>query len=132
MQLSLGLRWPSKKTTVHAETGREGEEAARRHLARLGYRIIAFNARVGLHDEIDVIAFDPADGVIVFAEVKARARDDPDYRPDLNVTAAKRAAMSRAARQWIADNGWQGGYRLDAVYVTAGTVKEHLRELSWT
>lgn len=130
-QQSLRLRWPRTPQSVHLETGREGEEAARQHLSRMGYRILACNARIGPHDEVDLIAFDPADGVLVFVEVKTRSRSDPDYRPDLNMTAAKRTAMSRAARRWVAENAWEGGYRMDAVFVVAGKVREHVRELAW-
>lgn len=132
IQQPLRLRWPHIHLPLHVITGREGEEAARHHLSRLGYRILACNARVGPHDEIDLIALDPADKVLVFVEVKTRSRDDPDYRPDLNITSAKRTAMSRAARRWIAEHHWEGGYRMDAVFVAAGKVKEHVRELAWS
>lgn len=131
-QQILQLIWPTVKVPAHVQTGKDGEEAARRHLSRLGYRILAYNARIGAHDEIDVIALDPADNVLVFVEVKTRSKDDPDYRPDLNITLTKRAAMSRAARQWVAEHEWQGGYRLDAVFVVEGRVKEHVQEIAWS
>lgn len=120
-----------KPLAAHVRTGRRGERIARRHLVRLGYRILACNARVGRHDEIDIVAFDPLDRVLVFVEVKTRDRNHPDYRPDLNMTPAKRAAMVRAARQWVEARDWRGGYRLDAVFVVGSLVKEHLRELAW-
>lgn len=49
--------------------GRRGEELAQAHLLRLGFSVIARNARTR-HGEIDLIAF--KDGVLVFVEVKTR------------------------------------------------------------
>lgn len=131
-QQLLRLVWQRTELPRHVVTGREGEEAARRFLARKGYRILGVNARVGVHDEIDIIAFDPADKVIAFVEVKSRRREDPDFDPEMNLTSAKRASMSRAARRWIEDHGWAGGYRLDAILVTEGAVRRHLCELQLT
>lgn len=131
MQQQLRLLWPRTELPTHVETGHRGEEAARRFLVRHGYRILAVNARIGMHDEIDVIAYDPADRVMVFAEVKTRARDSADYRPEMNITHVKRSRMARAARTWVDQCGWQGGYRLDAVFVVGGTVMQHVKELAW-
>jgi putative endonuclease len=131
MQQSLRLPWHRSELPTSVVTGREGEEIARRFLSRLGYRLLGVNVRVGPHDEIDIVAFDPSDRVLVFAEVKSRSKDDPDYRPGLNLTPVKRASMTRAARAWVAKHGWNGGYRMDAIFVTDGKLKQHVKELDW-
>lgn len=113
------------------ELGQAGEEIARRFLRRIGYKIIGMNVHVGSHGEVDIIAYDPADKVIVFAEVKTREKQSLDYHPGLNVTRLKRAAMTRAARMWVRQNNWEGGYRMDAVFVASGRVTQHILELRW-
>lgn len=95
----------------------------------MGYDIRGCNVRVG-RDEIDVVAFDPHDGVLVFCEVKARRRHHPDYSPLLACTKRKRAKMFRAARAYVARDGWEGGYRLDWLLVAEGKVTGHIREVS--
>lgn len=131
MQQQLHLLHLRPELPAHVQTGHRGEESARLFLGRLGYRILALNAHIGMHDEVDIIAYDPADRVMVFAEVKTRARDSADYRPELNITPLKRSRMARAARMWIDQCGWQGGYRLDAVFVVGATVTQHVKELAW-
>lgn len=111
--------------------GMSGEAVAERHLRMQRYRIIGRNVRVGAHDEIDIIAFDPVDRVLVFAEVKSRARKHPDYTPDLNMTWRKRRSVSRAARTWIAERNYDGGYRLDLLCVADNAVTEHYRDIEW-
>ena len=57
--------------TRKRKTGDSGEEAACGMLVREGMRIICrnFSCRTG---EIDIVAFDPDAGAVVFAEVKTR------------------------------------------------------------
>ena len=81
-------------------------------------------------DEIDIIAFDPHDNVLVFCEVKARGRHHPDYSPVLSCTKNKRLKMFRAARAHVARVGWEGGYRLDWLLVEENTVISHVRDLA--
>ncbi len=107
-----------------------GERSAEAYLVSLGYDIRGRNVRVG-KGEIDLLAYDHSDGVLVFAEVKSRSRDDDDYRPDLNLTPTKRRAMASAARTWIAEHDYEGGYRLDLLCVVDGLVVDHLCELAW-
>jgi putative endonuclease len=83
--------------------------------------VLGRNVRLG-HDEIDVVAFDPLDRVVAFVEVKTRARGER-YRPELNMTSKKRSRMLRAARRWVSDHGYDGGYRLDAAYVSDSRVE---------
>ncbi|HVW66478.1 MAG TPA: YraN family protein [Candidatus Peribacteraceae bacterium] len=118
---------------AHIAEGRRGEDIAARYLRDHDYRIIDRNVRIG-RDEIDIIAYDPIDRVLIFAEVKTRTRADDDYRPELNITHKKRARMSRAARRYMAKSRVDDdvGYRLDVLCVADGTVIEHYPEVAWT
>jgi putative endonuclease len=110
--------------------GRAGEEVACKYLASLGYEIRARNERVG-RDEIDVLAFDRWEGVLVFAEVKSRGKFDEDFRPELSAGWRKKEKLKRSARVWVSEHGYEGRYRLDLVCVAKGKVTRHIRELSW-
>lgn len=108
--------------------GASGEDEAVRYLQLAGYALMDRNVRLG-KDEMDIIAYDPRDDVIVFMEVKTRRRHRADYPPSLNLTSAKKRRMLRAARAWIHRNGWSGGYRMDVIYIADGQVVQHIREL---
>lgn len=101
--------------------GSQGESLAVRHLLRRGMDVLDRNVRLG-KDEIDIVAFDPLDRCVAFVEVKTRAHGD-DYHPSLNMTRRKRRVMLRAARRWVNDRGYDGGYRLDAAYVSGDAVE---------
>lgn len=115
----------------HLIAGRTGEDIAARFLERKGYRIYGRNVRVGSHDEIDIVAFDHKDRVIVFCEVKSRTRADSDFLPEVNVNWKKRRNMARSARRWILEHAWEGGARLDIVCVSAGSVIGHYEDVEW-
>ena len=118
-------------TAPHIRLGRQGERAAVRYLRSQGYRVLCRNIRIGRRDEVDVIAVDPRDRILVFVEVKARRRADPDYTPDLNLTPEKREAMARAARHWVSRHKYDGGYRLDCICVVEGAVTGHYEDVGW-
>lgn len=118
-------------TAAHLRMGIRGETIARRYLRRSGYRVLAQNVRIGKHDEIDLVAYDPRDSLIVFVEVKTRAIDHPDFAPELGLTYQKRRRISRAARRWVSSRGYEGGYRLDLVCVAGGAVTAHYEDLEW-
>lgn len=111
-----------------ARVGREGEDHAAAYLRAKGYAIRCRNCRQG-RDEIDIVAFDPADGVLVFCEVKARRSPAAAFPPSLALTPAKKACMLRAARRYVAAAGWAGGYRIDAILVTQNRIAEHFMQL---
>ena len=100
--------------------GSQGEALAVRHLLRRGMSVLGRNVRLG-KDEIDIVAFDPLDRCVAFVEVKTRA-NGAEYHPSLNMTRRKRKVMLRAARRWVSDQGYDGGYRLDAAYVSGNAV----------
>ncbi len=116
---------------AHIRTGKNGEDSAAGFLEDLGYRVIARNVRVGKHDEIDLIAFDPKDRVLVFCEVKTRAKNTEDYHPEINMTWRKRRNMARAARRWVDLHAWEGGYRMDTLYVSGTWVMDHHIDVQW-
>jgi putative endonuclease len=118
------------KTPVpaHLKTGRNGEAIAAEFLRSRGYVIRGKNLRLG-RDEIDLLAHDPDEDVLVFVEVKTRTKADDDFRPELNLDFRKRRALGRVARRWVAEHEFEGGYRLDLICVARGKVIEHIKEL---
>jgi len=115
--------------TPARRTGDDGEIAATGYLRARGYKILGRNVRL-VKDEIDIIAYDPFDGCVVFAEVKSRARAVSDYSPAMRLNGRKKAAMSRAAQKWIDKKNYHGGYRLDAILVADGRVMDHYKQVS--
>jgi putative endonuclease len=111
-----------------AIVGQRGETIAVEYLRVIGYRIYACNVQLG-HDEIDIVAHDPQDNVIVFVEVKARASRSGNYAPELNMTTVKKRRLRRAMDRWVTERHYEGGYRLDFIGVAAGAVCAHAREL---
>ncbi len=87
--------------------GRLGEELAVAHLRRLGFALLARNARTR-YGEIDVIAFNGE--VLVFAEVKTRRmatsprrRTGPYEQPLAGLRPRQRARLRRLATAWLYD-----------------------------
>ncbi len=104
-------------TRHRSDLGGRGEEAARRHLESLGYRILATRHRTRL-GEIDLIAED--NGVIVFVEVKTR-RSGECGAPEESVTAAKQRRIVRLATAFLASRGLlERDSRFDVVAVEEG------------
>ncbi len=79
--------------------GRRGEDAAVRHLRRLGFEILERGYR-RLRGEIDIIARDG--GAFVFVEVKTRTGRDFGP-PEDAVNAVKQAQVRRIAEAYLAE-----------------------------
>ena len=98
---------PSRKTASdripdpRAALGRAAEDAAVRHLERLGDENFALNLRLGAA-EIDVIARDG--DAIVFVEVRSRSGRGHGG-PLETVGAVKQARIARAAAVYLARTG---------------------------
>lgn len=105
--------------------GKHGEDTALTYLQSKGYKFHDRNVRLG-HDEIDLIVFDPSEKSIVFAEVKTRARIDPDFPPEANLTPTKKERMRRAAKKWIDQKEYDGSWRLDLISVIGNSVTDHI------
>ncbi len=95
------MRWPwqsEKSEPEHLRAGRWGEQRAARMLKKKGYRILGERVRVGLKDELDLVARHR--NVLVFVEVKTRGSEDFG-RPLSTVDRSKRRVMSRAALRYM-------------------------------
>jgi putative endonuclease len=102
--------------------GAEGEDQARRFLARAGLKVMARNYRCPA-GEADLIALDrsPQRGctapTVVFVEVKTR-RDDTYTDPESAVDANKRRHLRAVANYYLASRGGQNfNVRFDVVSV---------------
>jgi putative endonuclease len=95
--------------------GREGEDAAARHLTALGYRILARNVRFRV-GEIDLVAEEA--GSLVFIEVKTRTGEQFGTAADA-VTPQKQRQLVRLAELYLAGLGRERACRFDVVTVTA-------------
>ncbi len=121
----------SRTRPHHLIVGQEGENLAVSYLKSIGYSVRERNIRVG-SDEIDILAHDPEDDVLVFAEVKARTKKIGEgYHPELMAVGEKRRRMRRAVRRWVANHDYDGGYRMDLICVQENRVTNHFKELSW-
>jgi putative endonuclease len=120
-----------KPAPQHMVLGRKGEFIAADYLRSLGYDVRGQNIRLD-RDEIDLLAWDPEDKVLVFAEVKTSTeKTRTGYHPEMRAGGQKRRALRRAARRWVADHAYDGGYRIDLLCVECGVVAHHFRELAW-
>lgn len=92
-----GAAWKRLPLPFHLRRGREGEDAARRHLSERGLVFLTANYRT-LRGEIDLIFRDGA--CLVFVEVKTRSTH-AWHRPARAVDARKRRALSRVALEYL-------------------------------
>jgi putative endonuclease len=96
--------------------GRKGEELARRHLERHGYRILTCNYRVRF-GEIDLVAEEK--GTLVFVEVKTRTTITHGH-PLEAVTVAKQRQLARVALHYLCCEPRETPIRFDVVSVLLG------------
>jgi putative endonuclease len=84
------------------QTGVRGETYAYWYLRRHGYIFVARNFTVpGVKGEVDLIGYDGP--VLAFIEVKTRTGDPEESpRPEDAITHDKRRALTRIARQFLA------------------------------
>jgi len=108
------------------QLGLDGEGEARKHLEKLGYRILAlrFRSRLG---ELDIVAEDGS--TIIFVEVKTR-RSAERGSPEESVTPAKQRRIVRMAETFLLARGLHGrDCRFDVVAVDASAGKLKVRHL---
>lgn len=109
---------PSPPADRRRRIGVVGEQYARRHLERRGYRTVATQARTR-HGEIDLIAVDG--DTLVFAEVKTRVTRR-GVSPWTSLHPRKCAQVRRLAVAWLAENAADRPrtreVRFDALLVT--------------
>jgi putative endonuclease len=115
-------RRPDRDRRGALQFGLRAEWLALAFLTLRGYRILARNVRAP-GGEIDLIVL--RGETIAFVEVKAR----PTLELALStITERKRQRIARAARAWLARNGWAAGHVLrgDAVYIAPWRLPRHL------
>lgn len=107
-----GMPWRTARAV-----GDVGEDLAAEYLVRAGYRILERNWRCP-HGEVDIIAYDPAGGWLVFCEVKTR-RSAAFGTPVEAVTPAKAARLRRLAIAWVEEQvgSRSGRVRIDVIGV---------------
>jgi putative endonuclease len=99
--------------------GRWGQNKSERFLKRKGLRTLArnFYCKTG---ELDLVMADPADGGVVFVEVKTRQKEEHFAAEDA-VTVKKRRRIASAARYFLAThNIFDRPTRFDVVAVVLG------------
>lgn len=109
--------------------GRWGEDVAAKWLVRNGYAIAARNVRPCLDDkrlEIDIVARDRRNDIVVFVEVKQHASRDGVQTRLRAVDSRKKALLLRACRAWMWRKRWRGSFRFDVIEVY-GTPESRLK-----
>ncbi len=108
-------------TRERLSLGSKGENIARHHLEKSGYKIIAANYRTK-SGEIDLIAKDGR--TLVFVEVKARS-DEKFGSPFEALTPKKCRQISKVALEYLLQHGGTDQpARFDVVGIRPGTAKE--------
>ncbi|MFA5643058.1 MAG: YraN family protein [Candidatus Paceibacterota bacterium] len=109
------------------ETGRLGEQLAKKYLESNGYEILDQNYifRIpgrGLAGEIDIIA--KKNGAVSFVEVKTLYMEDTTFggkaiRPEDKVNAAKQRKLIKSAESWLSREkiGLESSWQIDIIAV---------------
>jgi len=95
------------------KTGKEGEQAACKHLEGKGYEILERNYRYR-KAEVDLIA--KHDNWLVFVEVKTRSSSFFGF-PEEFVDRKKQQLIFEAADNYMYEKDWNGNVRYDIVSV---------------
>lgn len=108
-----------------SERGRRGERAARRHLTRRGWTILAERWR-SAGGELDLVA--ARSTTVIACEVKTRADADALTDP---LTVAQRERIARAAEAFVALHPDLAGrdLRLDLIAVRPGRLWSRVRHM---
>lgn len=108
--------------------GVKGEQIAVDFLRKQGFEIRGTNVRFG-RDELDIIAFDPTEKMMVFFEVKTRSTNNERYPIRLAVDRRKRRCLQRAIHAWCIEQNYDGPGRIDILCVSKGRIADHIKEL---
>jgi len=95
------------------ETGKRGEEIAKRYLEKNGYKIIEQNYKTK-YAEIDLVA--KKKNEMVFVEVRTK-RGENFGTPEETINKKKLRKLWGNAKAYVSWKKWQGSYRVDAVCV---------------
>lgn len=110
------------------ETGDRGEEVAAAYLGSIGYQVRERNVRFG-KVELDIVAFDPVEQMVVFIEVKTRQSHTDQYPIHTAVGRTKRKFLRQAIDRWITKHDYDGPGRTDIVSIAGEQVVEHLKDI---
>jgi putative endonuclease len=113
-----------KETPEHLQHGRIGEEAARKHLRKLGLKFLTANFGITGKGEVDLIFRE--EDCLVFVEVKTRSSEDW-ARPSSAVDRDKRrrlVKMSLAYRRRLPNPYVKYRYDIVEVLLEGGKVHE--------
>ena len=89
---------------------------AARYLVDKGYYIRERDWRKG-HRDIDIVALNPTENILVFVEVKARKAAEA-AKPEQAVDRKKVRNMARVTDSYVKQLGFEGEIRFDIVAVT--------------
>jgi putative endonuclease len=108
--------------------GAEGEEIACNYLRSRNFDIRERNVRLGRF-ELDIVAYDQAEKMIVFVEVKTRTRSSESYPIHTAVDSRKRRSIREATYRWIVAHNYDGRARIDVVTVSGNRIVKHLMNI---
>ena len=111
---------PSPDVNIGVAHGQWGEDVAVEALRRKGYLIVDRNSRPcpwNRRLEIDVVAYDKINDVMVFVEVKQHAHHTPFERRMRSVDRKKLSNMRKACNAWRRGMRWLGAYRFDVIEI---------------
>ena len=94
--------------------GKNGEEIAKNHLIKKGYKILETNRRFSKFCEIDIIALD--NNTLVFVEVKTRKTDFCGH-PLEAITKTKYNHIKQGLFMYLQENPQYKKYRIDAISI---------------
>ena len=117
------------------EIGDLGENLAVRFLKKKHYKVLKRNLHFS-HNELDIVALNKKDKVIVFVEVKTRSVDEDLYSPfgppSASVTKQKQIRTAQAARNFLRENAMLCKYqpRFDVIEVYLSKVDKSILNIN--
>jgi putative endonuclease len=106
------MRFP--RLPFHLRAGKWGEDRAGDFLKAKGYKILGRRVRIGVRDELDLVA--RQGDLLVFIEVKTRGSEDFG-RPIAAVDRRKQHTLSRAAVRYLVKLKAPVSFRFDVMEV---------------
>nr|MBP7472629.1 YraN family protein [Prevotella sp.] len=108
----------------HNDLGKLGEEKAAVYLREKGYTIIERDWKFGKRD-LDIIALDDTEAVMVFVEVKTR-RNENYIEPEMAIDRTKIRNLASCANAYVRMNNVSRELRFDIITVI-GEDKDDLK-----
>ena len=114
---------------TNQSVGKSGEEIAKTHLEKMGYKILDSNRHFSRFCEVDIIALDK--DTLVFVEVKTRTTNICGH-PMEAITKTKYNHIKHGLFTYLQENPQYKKYRIDAIsIIMKPEIKiEHLKNIS--